>query len=303
MAIIPMDEDILPVYDDRIFKATMTHPDAKPALIDLISTVIKRKVLDVTIRGNETPVTDVDEKNERFDINCVIDGGDQIDVEMQGSRIEEFHTDHRSFINKSIYYLTDLHSSQKSKGVKYNDLVRTYQITFIAYTVFPKWRDYVSSVRLCRYPNGGQVSDQLNMIFIELSKLGEVLKKPAKDMTAIEAWAAFIAYADDPKKREVINEIIERREALAMASSVLREISKDEHERARLRSKNKFETDMTSNLLTAEARGEKRGEARERQKWKPVIAEKDAKLAEKEAIITKQLAEIAELKARLKKPE
>jgi len=82
-----------------------------------------------------------------------------------------------------------------------------------------------------------------------------------------------------------------------MASSVLREISKDEHERARLRSKRKFEMDITSDLLTAEARGEKRGEIKERRKWRPVIAEKDAKLAEKDAEIAEQKAIIAELRA------
>jgi len=42
--ILPMDEDILPPSDDYVFKAVMTHPDAKPALMDLISAVIGRKV-------------------------------------------------------------------------------------------------------------------------------------------------------------------------------------------------------------------------------------------------------------------
>ena len=45
-----------------------------------------------------------------------------------------------------------------------------------------------------------------------------------------------------------------------MASTVLMNISKDEHERAKFRSRRKFETDQTSNMLTAEARGEARGE-------------------------------------------
>jgi len=44
-----------------------------------------------------------------------------------------------------------------------------------------------------------------------------------------------------------------------MASELLMEISQDEKERAHLRSRRMFETDMTSNLLTAESRGEKRG--------------------------------------------
>jgi hypothetical protein len=37
------------------------------------------------------------------------------------------------------------------------------------------------------------------------------------------------------------------------------DISKDQEERARFMSRRKFETDLTSNLLTAEARGEARG--------------------------------------------
>jgi hypothetical protein len=41
-----------------------------------------------------------------------------------------------------------------------------------------------------------------------------------------------------------------------MAGKVLAAISKDEHERAKFMSRRKFETDMTSNLLTVEARGE-----------------------------------------------
>ena len=46
-----------------------------------------------------------------------------------------------------------------------------------------------------------------------------------------------------------------------MASALLMEISKDERERARLRSRRMAETDRISNLLTVEARGEARGKA------------------------------------------
>jgi len=49
-----------------------------------------------------------------------------------------------------------------------------------------------------------------------------------------------------------------------MAASLLREISKDERERAVARSRRMYETDMISNLLTAEERGEIKGEAKGR---------------------------------------
>ena len=177
------------------------HPDAKPALIDLISAVIGHDVKDVLIRNNELPVADVDEKGERFDVNCVVDGGDQINVEMQGSRIEEIAEGHTNFINKYIYYMADLHSSQKSRGVKYYDLVRTYQVTFSMYTIFPHREDYIAKCSM-RTEDGEQISDQINMALIELSKLEKVLKKPVNEMTSLEMWSVFFAHADDPKRRD-----------------------------------------------------------------------------------------------------
>lgn len=253
MPILPINEELLPPSDDYIFKAILTHPDAKPSLMDLISAVIGRTVVDVQIRNNELPAGDVDEKNERLDLNCIIDDKSQIDVEMQGSRIEGLDGGHTSFINKTVYYLTDLHSSQKSKGVRYADFVRTYQITFSTHNVF-SWPEYFTEASL-RTHSGVQITDQVNMVIIELNKLGDVLKKPVGDMTPLEMWAAFLGYAADPRQRKLINEVLERKEAIGMAATVLAAISKDEHERAKFLSRRKFETDMASNLLTVEARG------------------------------------------------
>ena len=266
MAQIPADADILEPSDDHIFKTLLTHPDAEGALKSLISAVLGRTVETVQIRNNELPVTDDEEKTERLDVNCVIDGGDQVDVEMQASRRVELTDDeHRSFINKSIYYLTDLHSSQKSKGVKYRDMVRTYQVTFCDYPVFPAWHEFISRFSL-RRPSGEQVSDQINMAVIELNKLNNLLSKPIEEMALLEEWSLFFKYAPDPKYRDLVNSVINKNKGIEMAAKVLMEISKDEHERARLRSRRMAETDRISDLLTAEARGEAKGEAKGRVK-------------------------------------
>ena len=115
----------------RIFKVLLTHPEGKQVLIDVISTVLERTVIEAQVRNIELPVMDIEEKAERFDVNCTIDNGDQIDVEMHSSEIVEIGTKRTDFINKYVYYLTDLHSSQKSKGMMYHELVKTYQITFL----------------------------------------------------------------------------------------------------------------------------------------------------------------------------
>ena len=126
MDILPINEDILSPSEDFVFKAILTHPDAKSALMDLISVIIGYTVTDVQIRNNELPSSDTEEKNERLDLNCTINDGSQIDVEMQGSRLEGPDGGRVALVNKAIYYLTDLHSSQKSKNVEYADLVKTY---------------------------------------------------------------------------------------------------------------------------------------------------------------------------------
>jgi len=259
MVIIPPDADILPPSDDYIFKTLLTRPDATPVLKSVVSAVIERPVVSVLPRNTELPITDATEKRQRFDVNCTIDGGDQVDVEMQCSRVEEDTSDsHDGFINKSIYYLTALHTSQESVGVDYHKLVRTYQVTFCAYTIFKQWPDFVSRFSL-RRPTGEQVSDQINMVIIEMSKLRTYMKKPVEEMSWLEAWSIFFSSADDPKNRNLINNLINTKEEIKMASELLMEISHDERQRAIMRSRRMYETDQSSNLQTVERRGKKEG--------------------------------------------
>ena len=81
-------------------------------------------------------------------------------------------------------------------------------------------------------------------------------------MTDLEKWALFLRYANIPEYRETVNKVIDSKEALQMAGSLLMSVSKDEREQAVYRSRRMYETDMQSNLATDEDRGEQRGEQR-----------------------------------------
>lgn len=89
MGRLPMEADILPPSDDRVFKLILTDPGAKPGLMKLISAVIGRNVVDVTLYPNEPPPGSTEEKAERLDINCKIGDGSQVNLEMQASRLQE----------------------------------------------------------------------------------------------------------------------------------------------------------------------------------------------------------------------
>ena len=257
MGLLPMEADILPPSDDRVFKLILTSPEAKQALMNLISCVIGRTVVDVVLLPNELAPGDKDEKAERFDVNCKIDDGSQVNLEMQASyMVEDLDGQHRNLKGKSVYYLTDLHSSQPAKGLRrYDRLARSYQITFCSYTIFPNTQDYVNSFSMRHNVTGELLSDAISVTFVELSKLGEVVKKPVSDMTALDKWSVFFQYAPDLEHREIVNKVIESEEVLQVAGNLLMSISQNERERAIFRSRRKFQTEMQSNLATAEDNG------------------------------------------------
>ena len=225
--------------------------------MNLISAVIGRCVVDVVLHVNEPPAEDIHEKGERFDVNCKIDDGSQINIEMQSSRMEEApNSGHANLKGKSIYYLTDLYSSQPAKGeTRYDKMARTYQITFCSYTIFPNMTEYVNGFSMRHDQTGELLSDALHVTFVELSKLEDIVKKPVSEMTNLDKWSVFFEYASDPEHRESVNEVIESEEVLQMAGNLLMSISTNERERAIYRSRRKYQTDMQSNYATARDNG------------------------------------------------
>ncbi|GHS89643.1 hypothetical protein AGMMS49957_13280 [Synergistales bacterium] len=83
----------------------------------------------------------------------------------------------------------------------------------------------------------------MGIIFIELSKLGQVLKKPVSEMTAIEMWSVFFAHANEPKYRSVLNELVNAKEEIKLASALLANISDDPVAVAHFLSRRKYQMD------------------------------------------------------------
>ena len=256
MGILPKDIEILPPYDDRLFKATLIKPEAKPALLFLARQIVKRPVVDVLVRNTELPVDDVDEKAERFDVNCFIDDNSQADIEMQGSRMkEEKDGDHDNLKARSIYNLCDLHSSQPSKGKSYDKLIRTYQAMFCNFPVYAERKDFINSFSMRHDIDNGLLHNAIQAIFVDLTKLDEVLKKPVAEMTGMEKFSVFLKYAPNPDYRDIVNKVIESEEGLAVAGEVLMSISKDERERAIFRNRRIALADRESDRVTSERIG------------------------------------------------
>jgi predicted transposase/invertase (TIGR01784 family) len=254
------ETNILPAYDDAIFKTLLTHPDANAVLRDVISSILMTPVDEVIVRNTEMPLSDIGEKRERFDVNCRTSTGELIALEMQSVPMkgDSGLSGHTNIRARCAYNLCDLHATQSGKGVDYADLTRSYQVMFCNYTVFSERTSFVGRYSL-RDEGGIELTDAICAVFIELSKLGPVLKKDAKDMEPLEAWSVFFATAHKPEFKELIDKLSGVKEEVGMANSLLLDISQDEIQQAHFRSRRIFERDMEHNYAVGVKEGRAEG--------------------------------------------
>jgi predicted transposase/invertase (TIGR01784 family) len=165
---------------------------------------------------------------------------------------------HTNIKARCAYNLCDLHSSQPGGGVDYVDLMRSYQVMFCNYTVFPERSSFVGRYSL-RDSTGAELTDAICAVFIELSKLGSVLKKDARDMEPLEAWSVFFATAHKPEFKGLIDKLSGVKEEVGMANSLLLNISQDEIQQAHYRSRRIFERDMEHNYAVGVKEGRAEG--------------------------------------------
>jgi len=107
--------------------------------------------------------------------------------------------------------------------------------------------------------DNGLLHNAVQAVFVELTKLDKVLKKPVEQMTGMERFSVFLKYAGNPDYREIVNSVIESKEGLAVAGELLMSISKDERERAIFRNRRIALADRESDRVTAERAGRKAG--------------------------------------------
>jgi predicted transposase/invertase (TIGR01784 family) len=252
--------ELLPPSEDGVFKTLLTHPDAKPVLRDLIASILQIPVLEVEVKNTELPISDIGEKRERLDVNCRIDGGRQADVEMQTEPMpgDSAASGHVNLKSRSIYYLCDLHASQEGRGLGYDRLMRSYQMTFCGYTVFPERESFISRFSF-RDEEGAELLDTVGIVFIELSKLGAAMRKPVEEMSAAEMWGIFFGHGNEPEYRGLLNKMISAKGEIKMAIELLASISRDEIERAHYRSRKMFRMDMEHGLAVSREEGLQEG--------------------------------------------
>ena len=287
---------ILPPYEDGIFQALLTLPEAHVALVSLVSALIERSVKDVTLRNNDAPTRDADAKREKYDINCVVDGenGDQCNVEMQASPMkgDSGKNEHRNVKWRSVYNLCHLHSNQPGSGRKYDQFVKSYQIMLCNYKVFD-FENELAEKFTFRNQHGHELCEAVTSIFVDLTKAKEIAGKTVGDMSDTECWVTFFALGNDPQYSAIIGDIAKTKEGVAVAYDTLLNISQNADERARFHSRRMWLQDREHDLAVVRQEGIEEGRVETRAEYEPLLASKDDEIASKDIEIASKDAELA----------
>jgi predicted transposase/invertase (TIGR01784 family) len=249
-------DDLLDICYDNVFKAVFTcdSQTSQGALSKLISAFICRDVTVITINANEPPIDNIKDRQIRFDINCRAETGELINVEMSLNP-DSFEPVRLEFYAGKLFIGQNI----RGTGKGYDDLKQAYQIAILVKERFFHDEEICHSFEYYDQVRGVSLNGKSHIVTLELSKLKKIANKPIDEMSAQEHWAIFFKYLTDKSKRKEINKIIELEEGIAMASEILKSISKDEIERARLMSEEKYQLDLQSQRVYAERKGMHKG--------------------------------------------
>jgi len=155
-----------------------------------------------------------------------------------------------------IFRIYDEISNKNSANLK-----DTYQIALLANGRFFEDGELVHRFQYYDPLLNVSLGGKSRIIIVELAKAEKIIEKPLEEIAPSEAWAAFFQYLTNRKKREKINEILEREAGIAMAGEVLIEITQEDIEWARQLSEEKYILD--TKMMIYDAKQEARQEVRQ----------------------------------------
>ena len=156
------------------------------------------------------------------------------------------------------------------KGSEWNTK-KGYQISVLDFEFLEKDKDALSWYTM-KSKNGDQLANRMNVIFFDLIKIHKKFGQPVEKLSKLEKWGLFLAYADDERKVDYINEISQSEEGLMNAKTSLNTVSQDEIIWAQQNSIYKARMDYNSNMAANRREGIAEGKAIMIEEFKKLLA-------------------------------
>ena len=210
---------------DTTFKAMFTQPtqESREALHAFLEAATERKIKSFSLTANDAPEEFRGQRGVSYDIACEFDDGLAADIEMQA------FCQKYDYGKRAEYQVARLETTYLKKGDDWENAPVVYQLTVMDFN-YGNDGDVDAKTPVSRYAmrtkDGRELSNALNVIFIELPKICG-LEDSLEDNTPLENWAIFLKDADNPCKKDVISRLTSKEAGLMQAQKALSSISEN----------------------------------------------------------------------------
>lgn len=206
---------------DSTFKALFTQPtkESRAALKSFLEAATEHKIKTFTLLPTNAPIEFLDQRGVDYDILCEFDDDTHADIEMMA------FAQNYDYGKRAEYHAARLETTYLNRGNGWEKASTVYQITVLDFSYDTENNNVVSRYAM-RTKDGRELANQLNIIFIDLTKVKD-LENSLDTTTALEKWAMFLKNADNSQKCDIIKKLTKSEAGLMEARKSLSNISAD----------------------------------------------------------------------------
>jgi len=198
---------------DYAFKLIFGKLGNEPILIAFLNATLKlpkeNQITSVVLLNTELNKEYKEDKKSLLDIRAVTAEGIQVNIEIQLANRHDME-------KRTLFYWAKMYTHQMREGMAYKELAKTITINILDFNYIKQTRNYHSVFRLFEIDEGFELTEALEIHFMELPKLlvkwRERLVSPWED--ALVRWLFFLEGSED-------EEIFKTLEEIAMQDPVL----------------------------------------------------------------------------------
>ena len=180
-----------------MFKFIFGREERKQITIDFLNAVLEgylpNEIKDLSFSQSELIPDNTLDKLGRVDVACVLDSGEQVDIEVQV--INQHNMKRRTLFYWSRMYLLSLPA-----GRLYQNLKPAITINLLSYSALPQKGPH-SMYSIYNMKTGDRLNRDMELHFIEIPKYRNDGKK-ANDMTRMEKWLNYFANKMTEQEKE-----------------------------------------------------------------------------------------------------
>lgn len=198
------------------FKALFMQPtkESRAALKSFLEAATEHKIKTFTLLPT---IEFLDQRGVDYDILCEFDDDTHADIEMMA------FAQNYDYGKREEYHVARLETTYLNRGKVWGKASTVYQITVLDFSYDKENNDVVSRYAM-RTKDGRELANQLNIVFIDLTKVKD-LENCLDTTTELEKRAMFLKNADNSQKSDIIKKLTKREAGLMKARKSLSNIS------------------------------------------------------------------------------